>query len=193
MAANGPRVHGLPRAERASFWTGWGAAVLVIGGTLMGVGVAQTTSQKPSVDVWSNGWFKGGFIALVIGAGILVWALILFLTNGRAFRWLAEHVRFRSPVFFRQTNPAIPAAQVPRDGDSGVSIPADWQATDAERIHRYELHRGLFLVHTSTPSTEPGQKADVILRLAQHGDGPLTWGKISSVEYVLGHNFDDHV
>ncbi len=65
--------------------------------------------------------------------------------------------------------------------------------TDAERVSRYQRNQGLFLVHkAATPSRYPGQKADVTIRLAQHGDGPLSKGTVASVEYVLGKQFEDH-
>lgn len=57
------------------------------------------------------------------------------------------------------------------------------------RTGRYEKYQGVFLVHSWRPSQEPGQVADVVLRLQQHGDGPLKAGKVERVEYALGPKF----
>jgi len=57
------------------------------------------------------------------------------------------------------------------------------------RIRRYQEQQGLFLVHTWRPSMTPGQVADIIIWLHQHGDGPLSRNKIEKVEYQLGPKF----
>jgi hypothetical protein len=57
------------------------------------------------------------------------------------------------------------------------------------RILSYEKHRGLFLVHSWRPSMTPGQIADIIIWLHQHGNGPLTDGSVEKVEYQLGPKF----
>jgi hypothetical protein len=67
-----------------------------------------------------------------------------------------------------------------------------WLALNNERIARYEHNRGLFLVHDWRPSAEPGQVVDVEVRLAQHGEGPLTNDEVYAVEYTLGPRFSNH-
>ncbi len=57
------------------------------------------------------------------------------------------------------------------------------------RIRRYEEQQGLFLVHTWRPSMTPGQIADIVIWLHQHGEGPLSKGEIEKVEYQLGPKF----
>lgn len=57
------------------------------------------------------------------------------------------------------------------------------------RVRRYEKYHGVFLVHTWRPSKEKGQVADVLLRLQQHREGPLSAGLVKRVEYALGPNF----
>jgi hypothetical protein len=66
-----------------------------------------------------------------------------------------------------------------------------WSDREKRRCGIYEKNRGLFLVHTWRPSQKPGQVADVVINIAQHGDGPLSAGKIKSVEYHLGPKFFD--
>lgn len=74
---------------------------------------------------------------------------------------------------------------------SAVEVIADTTSGQLERrrIGRYQENYGLFLVHTWRPSDSPGQVADIAISLRQHGDGPLSEGKILSVEYVLGPKF----
>jgi hypothetical protein len=65
---------------------------------------------------------------------------------------------------------------------------------DADRDAIYTNNRGLFLTHAWRPSTNPGQVADIVIRLAQHLDTPerenlLAVGKIDSVTYELGRKF----
>ncbi len=67
-----------------------------------------------------------------------------------------------------------------------------WSEREKRRCHIYETNRGLFLVHTWRPSKTPGQVADVVISIAQHGEGPLSAGNIKSVEYHLGPIFFDH-
>lgn len=60
---------------------------------------------------------------------------------------------------------------------------------EAKRQRRYVANHGLFLVHSWRPSLTPGQKADITISLAQHRRGPLTEGRVESVEYNLGRHF----
>lgn len=73
--------------------------------------------------------------------------------------------------------------------------PEGWKALNARRVVRYAHNRGLFLIHTWEPSSEPGQKVKVTVRLAQHVtrdgrggivSGPLAWGTVEAVEYIFG-------
>ncbi len=57
------------------------------------------------------------------------------------------------------------------------------------RVRTYEKNQGVFLVHSWRPSRQQGQVADIVLRLQQHGDGPLKAGLVDHVEYVLGPKF----
>jgi hypothetical protein len=57
------------------------------------------------------------------------------------------------------------------------------------RIKKYEDQKGLFLVHAWRPSKIHGQVADIVIWLHQHGNGPLTEGKVKCVEYQLGEKF----
>ena len=57
-------------------------ALAVIGGTLLGVGVAESQTHQSSL--WSEGWFDAGFGVTLLGAFALVWALILYLAHRHA-------------------------------------------------------------------------------------------------------------
>ena len=60
---------------------------------------------------------------------------------------------------------------------------------EGRRIKSYEDNKGLFLVHTWRPSFTPGQVADIVIWLQQHGKGPLSEGRVNKVEYQLGDKF----
>ncbi|RMH38835.1 MAG: ATP-binding protein [Gammaproteobacteria bacterium] len=60
---------------------------------------------------------------------------------------------------------------------------------EAERVKLYENFQGVFLVHRWRPSTLPGQKADIVISLVQHNQGPLTARQVASVDYFLGPKF----
>ncbi len=57
------------------------------------------------------------------------------------------------------------------------------------RIKSYQENKGIFLIHYWRPSTQKGQKADIRIKLMQHGQGPLSLGQIKYVEYELGRKF----
>lgn len=71
-----------------------------------------------------------------------------------------------------------------------------WEERERRRIEIYQRNRGLFLAHTWRPSTQPGQVADIVIYLRQHGDPehddcPLSRGLVRKVEYHLGPKFLD--
>jgi hypothetical protein len=72
-----------PIYDRAVFWAAFGGVVVVLGGTVVGIGLAQVGA---SGDLWNNGWFKGGIG--VVGAGAIAewWALTLYLAHRHAER-----------------------------------------------------------------------------------------------------------
>ncbi|MCE5252414.1 hypothetical protein LLG96_19610 [bacterium] len=63
---------------------------------------------------------------------------------------------------------------------------------EKKRKKSYEEKKGLFLVHSWRPSITPGQVADIVIWLQQHGEGPLSKGIIDKVEYQLGPKFFKH-
>lgn len=76
-------------------------------------------------------------------------------------------------------------------GEKAVSIKKNesWEVREQRRIGMYEENHGLFLVHTWRPSRVKGQVADIAISLYQHNEGPLSQGKVKSVEYHLGPMF----
>lgn len=71
-------------------------------------------------------------------------------------------------------------------------IDESWGEREQRRIKRYQDNRGLFLVHTWRPSHTPGRVVDIAITLSQHDKGPLSEGKVKSVEYHLGEKFFDY-
>lgn len=68
------------RYDSAMFWLAFGTAAAVIGLALMTIGVSRSSS---SANLLSSRWFDGGLALLVLGALLLVWALLLFLSRRR--------------------------------------------------------------------------------------------------------------
>lgn len=60
---------------------------------------------------------------------------------------------------------------------------------ESKRIKKYEIQQGLFIIHNWRPSNIPGQVADIVIWLHQHGEGPLSNGLVEKVEYCLGPKF----
>ena len=71
------------RYDSAMFWLAFGTAAAVIGLALMTIGVSQSPS---GANLFGSFWFDGGLGLLVIGALLLLWALVLFLGRRREAR-----------------------------------------------------------------------------------------------------------
>ena|SRR5215472_595180 len=68
------------RYDSAMFWLPFGTAAAVIGLALMTIGVTRLSASQ---SVWSSVWFDAGLGLLAIGALLLIWSLVLFLTRRR--------------------------------------------------------------------------------------------------------------
>lgn len=138
---------------------------------------------------------------LVIAAVSLVplFLLLLFLMQTKFRPQLQEDVYYskwlasQTKVFkdFAPENllggkpgPPVEAPHLPED----LKMSAAGNLEQA-RARRYEKYQGVFLVHSWRPSRQQGQVADIVLRLRQHGEGPLKAGSVDRVEYVLGAKF----
>ena len=63
------------------FWLAFGTAAAVIGLALMTIGV---TRLPAGANVFGSVWFDSGLGLLAVGAGLLLWALFLYLARRRA-------------------------------------------------------------------------------------------------------------
>jgi hypothetical protein len=80
----------------------------------------------------------------------------------------------------------------PSPEESNISVSLAFSGADdleETRVRRYQNYQGVFLVHSWRPSRQPGQVADIVFRLRQHGEGPLKAGLVDHVEYALGRKF----
>lgn len=102
------------------------------------------------------------------------------------FLWLWQ----RSGLEIRR-KPHVPLKAPPPAAGSKEAA-ASWKELNRRRNERYDQNHGLFLIHMWRPSKREGQVADVVIRLWQHGPGPLTSNEIEAVEYTLGPKFSDH-
>lgn len=90
---------------------------------------------------------------------------------------------------FKAENVASPASIAIQSAED--VYPSAIDSLESQRIQKYERQQGLFLVHSWRPSLTPGQVADIVIWLHQHGEGPLTQGEVERVEYELGPMFFD--
>ena len=108
--------------------------------------------------------------------------------------YYAEYLEREAAVFgnFRPQNLPGEEADFPSADAKGL-LKSDMKfaaaGLEGVRVGRYEKYRRVFLVHSWRPSRQPGQVADIVLQLQQHGDGPLKSGLVEAVEYALGPNF----
>ena len=68
------------RYDSAMFWLPFGTAAAVIGLALMTIGVTRTSANA---SLFGNIWFDCGLGLLGVGALLLLWALVLFLSRRR--------------------------------------------------------------------------------------------------------------
>ena len=132
---------------------------------------------------------------LCVGAFIIVitFIILMFIMQTK-FRpqlqedpYYADYLRRQNEEFkdFNPENITVTSAK------KSVSAKKDesWEEREQRRIKMYEQSGGLFLVHTWRLSRIPRQVADIAISLHQHGEGPLSQGKVTSVEYHLGPKF----
>ncbi|MCG2785042.1 MAG: hypothetical protein L6461_08045 [Anaerolineae bacterium] len=130
-------------------------------------------------------------IASVITPLVFVGAIFLLQTKFRT-QFLddtlyADYLKRQEKLFknFKPENEAQPALKV----DESKKEIQSWEGRETKRKQRYAENHGLFLIHNWWPSRSPKQVADISITISQHGEGPLTNGRIKSVEYHLGPKF----
>jgi hypothetical protein len=69
------------RYDSAMFWLAFGTAAAVIGLALMTIGITRLPAAGNPL---TSAWFDGGLALLGLGALLLLWALLLFLSRRRA-------------------------------------------------------------------------------------------------------------
>lgn len=163
----------------------WFAGLVLLVGFFLGAAVKVT---NPS-------WLSALFGIAAVGM-VPLFLIMVFLMQTK-FRpqlqddpYYADYLQRLDAKFkdFQPENikPPGSAGAVPETGQE------TWKQREERRISRYQQNQGLFLVHTWRPSRTPGQVADIAISLHQHDEGPLSKGKVKSVEYHLGPRFFDH-
>lgn len=140
--------------------------------------------------------------ALAISAVSLVplFLGLLFLLQTRFRPQLQEDVYYsvwlasQTKVFENFAPENLPGGKTSRSFEGKPEPPINPKVSEVDdleqiRVGRYEKYHGVFLVHSWRPSRQPGQAADIVLVLRQHGDGPLKAGRVDRVEYSLGPKF----
>lgn len=72
-----------PIYDSSLFWVGFAAVLVVIGGILVGIGVADVGASADT-RLWSDWWFRFGIGFVVLGLILLWWALTLYLAHRHA-------------------------------------------------------------------------------------------------------------
>ena len=166
----------------------WMAALVFLVGSLL---TAARLLTKPD---WLPPFLA---ISAVLLVPLFLALLFLMQTKFRAQlqedAYYAEWLVSEKKVFQNFAPENLPDGQPdPSPEESNISInPAFSRADDLEetRVRRYQKYQGVFLVHSWRPSRQPGQVADIVFRLRQHGEGPLKAGLVDHVEYALGRKF----
>jgi hypothetical protein len=122
--------------ESATFWALLGGAIAVIGLGLMAIGVTQEVASRQS-DLWANWWFRIGFALLVVGAAMLIWAVILFLASRRP-----PDSGSLTPTPPTPGNPPAASFTIGKSGDINVypptppTAPVPFPTRPSETVHK---------------------------------------------------------
>lgn len=160
-----------------------------IAGLVLLVGAFLTAAGRIENPTWLPALFGIAAVALVPLFVVLIFVMqTRFREQLQGDPYYADWLRRKEKPFrdFRAEN-ITPGSGAVAPG-SPEALP-DASDLEAWRVSRYEQNQGLFLVHTWRPSPTPGQVADIVIRLAQHGDGPHARGEVEKVEYNLGPKF----
>jgi len=76
-------VRDKPIYDSSLFWVGFAAVLVVIGGILVGIGVADVGANADT-RLWSDWWFRFGVGFVGLGLILLWWALTLYLAHRHA-------------------------------------------------------------------------------------------------------------
>lgn len=160
-----------------------------IAGLVLLVGTFLTAAGNIETPPWLSPLF--GITAVIL---VPLFIILIFVMQTK-FReqlqddpYYADWLRRQEKKFqdFKPENITLEPGEVPSGSPEALQ---DREDLEEWRTSRYEGNAGLFLVHTWRPSRTRGQVADILIQLHQHGEGPLSRGKVTSVEYNLGPKF----
>jgi hypothetical protein len=186
-----------------------GYALMGVGGVVFAAGpVIERTAPD---EHWTDPLILG---CLLIGGALVALGIWLHFGNPQ---WLIVTLRYLlhpkriwrrikelNPIQWRgfHRSRSIQTGWLSQPADVGDTKPPSqepvgptpwWRSMNQLRVKRYEETEGVFLIHRWWPgSQEPGNIADIAIRLWQHGEGPLSRGEIEAVEYTLGPKFKNH-
>jgi len=155
--------------------------VLIVGAFISGAAYIKAPTWLPPMLC------IGAFI-IVILFSILVYRMqTKYRIQLQDDPYYSEYLRMQGEYFkgFKPEN--IPVSS--KSENVTIKGEESWEEREQRRVKIYEQNYGLFLVHSWRPSHTKGQVADIAISLHQHGEGPLSQGKIKSVEYHLGSKF----
>jgi hypothetical protein len=164
----------------------WMLGLVILDGTFLG---AARFLEKPE-------WLPPVLVISAV-AFVPLFLIALFLLQTK-FRpqlqedvYYAEWLATQTQVFKNFAPENLPSRKLRAPISEPDVLDRAFGGSDLEniRVRKYEKYQGVFLVHSWRPSRQPGQAADIVLLLRQHGDGPLKSGLVDRVEYALGPKF----
>jgi hypothetical protein len=112
-----------PFYDSSLFWVGFAAVIVVIGGILIGIGVADVGASA-STQLWSDWWFRSGLGCVVLGLVMLWWALTLYF----AHRHAEKHIQaFQLQPLHSRSDTAQRTSKVPQLPTQQQSTPVQSQ------------------------------------------------------------------
>jgi hypothetical protein len=130
------------------------------------------------------------FLAISAVCLVPIFVVLLFLLLTRSRPQLQEDAYYAQWHQSQTTTfSGFAPENLPVGGVSKTSLTSGSQNLESLRIERYKEYRGVFLVHSWRPSLQPGQVADIVIWLQQHGEGPVSEALVDHVEYSLGPMF----
>ena len=155
------------------------------------VGTFSTAAVKITSPTWISPFLIVSSVVITLVFVVLSFLMqTKFRTHLQEDRYYAGWLKRQKTVFkdFRAENIDV-INNVTRNI---TTADKSWENQESRRIERYQIQRGLFIVHTWRASDIPGQVADIVIWLHQHGSGPLSENKVERVEYCLASKFNPY-
>ena len=152
----------------------WFAALVII------VGIFLYAARMIDEPLWLKQILVISAILFVpLFVSMVYWLQTKYRPEMQEDPYYSEYLKRLGPVF-RNFKPENIDTKIQRERAAAPLSNESWEEREKRRCKIYEDQKGLFLVHSWRPSKTPGQVADIVISLAQHGNGPLIEGKVKN-------------